>query len=61
MAKGYDFLIVFADFASAALAKCAVLEKKVTFVCRLATYRYYNMNPVGGIALAESDGLQSNG
>jgi UDP-galactopyranose mutase len=31
----------------------AALEKKVTFVGRLATYRYYNMDQVIGMALAE--------
>jgi UDP-galactopyranose mutase len=35
----------------------AASEKKVTFVGRLATYRYYNMDQVVGMALAEFDRL----
>ena len=33
-------------------------EKHVSFVGRLATYRYYNMDQVVGMALAESDRLR---
>ena len=36
----------------------AASEKKVTFVGRLATYRYYNMDQVVGMALAEFDQLK---
>jgi UDP-galactopyranose mutase len=36
----------------------AALEKDVSFVGRLATYRYYNMDQVVGMALAEFDRLQ---
>jgi UDP-galactopyranose mutase len=36
-------------------AERAALEKNVTFVGRLATYRYYNMDQVIGMALAEFD------
>ena len=39
-------------------AERAVLEKNVTFVGRLATYRYYNMDQVVGMALAEFDRLR---
>jgi UDP-galactopyranose mutase len=42
-------------------AKLAALEKKVSFVGRLATYRYYNMDQVVGMALAEFDRLLRNG
>jgi UDP-galactopyranose mutase len=35
----------------------AASEKNVTFVGRLATYRYYNMDQVVGMALAEFDSL----
>lgn len=38
----------------------ATLEKNVTFVGRLATYRYYNMDQVVGMALAEFDRLKHN-
>jgi UDP-galactopyranose mutase len=37
-----------------------VAEKNVSFVGRLATYRYYNMDQVVGMALAEFDRLQRN-
>ena len=36
----------------------AAAEKKVSFVGRLATYRYYNMDQVVGMALAEFEQLQ---
>jgi UDP-galactopyranose mutase len=36
----------------------AELEKGVSFVGRLATYRYYNMDQVVGMALAEFEGLR---
>ena len=36
----------------------AALEKNVTFVGRLATYRYYNMDQIVGMALAEFDRLR---
>ena len=39
-------------------AERAVLEKNVSFVGRLATYRYYNMDQVVGMALAEFDRLR---
>ena len=39
-------------------AERAVLEKNVTFVGRLATYRYYNMDQIVGMALAEFDRLR---
>ena len=35
-------------------------EKKVSFVGRLATYRYYNMDQVVGMALTEFDRLRRN-
>jgi UDP-galactopyranose mutase len=38
-------------------AERAALEKNVTFVGRLATYRYYNMDQVVGMALAEFENL----
>jgi UDP-galactopyranose mutase len=38
-------------------AERAEAEKKVSFVGRLATYRYYNMDQVVGMALAEFDRL----
>jgi len=41
-------------------AKRAALEKDVTFVGRLATYRYYNMDQIVGMALAEFDRLRAN-
>jgi UDP-galactopyranose mutase len=37
----------------------AAAEKNVSFVGRLATYRYYNMDQVAGMALAEFDRLRS--
>jgi UDP-galactopyranose mutase len=37
----------------------AELERNVSFVGRLATYRYYNMDQVAGMALAEFDRLRS--
>ena len=40
-------------------AERAALEKKVSFVGRLATYRYYNMDQVVGMALAEFDRLRN--
>lgn len=36
-------------------AQLAAVERDVTFVGRLATYRYYNMDQVVGMALAEFD------
>lgn len=36
-------------------------EKNVSFVGRLATYRYYNMDQVVGMALAEFDRLSTRG
>jgi len=39
-------------------AERAALEKNVSFVGRLATYRYYNMDQVVGMALAEFDRLR---
>jgi UDP-galactopyranose mutase len=41
-------------------ADLAAAEKKVSFVGRLATYRYYNMDQVVGMALAEFDRLLRN-
>ena len=41
-------------------AERAALEKNVTFVGRLATYRYYNMDQIVGMALAEFDRLRVN-
>ncbi|MEQ1854323.1 MAG: UDP-galactopyranose mutase [Chthoniobacteraceae bacterium] len=38
-------------------AELAEQEKGVTFVGRLATYRYYNMDQVVGMALAEFEGI----
>lgn len=38
----------------------AALEKDVSFVGRLATYRYYNMDQVVGMALAEFDRLRDH-
>ena len=35
-------------------AELAAAEENVTFTGRLATYRYYNMDQVTGMALAES-------
>lgn len=41
-------------------AEQAAVEKNVSFVGRLATYRYYNMDQVVGMALAEFDRLRRN-
>ncbi len=41
-------------------AERAALEKDVTFVGRLATYRYYNMDQIVGMALAEFDRLRAH-
>jgi UDP-galactopyranose mutase len=41
-------------------AERAALEKDVTFVGRLATYRYYNMDQIVGMALAEFDRLRAS-
>ncbi len=38
----------------------AASENNVTFVGRLATYRYYNMDQVAGMALSEFDRLKTN-
>lgn len=38
----------------------AAFEKHVSFVGRLATYRYYNMDQIVGMALAEFDRLRCN-
>jgi len=38
----------------------AALEKNISFVGRLATYRYYNMDQIVGMALAEFDRLRLN-
>jgi len=38
-------------------AALAARETKVSFIGRLATYRYYNMDQVTGMALAEADRL----
>jgi len=40
-------------------AERAAMESKVSFVGRLATYRYYNMDQVVGMALAEFEKLRS--
>ncbi len=40
-------------------AERAATEKHVSFVGRLATYRYYNMDQVVGMALAEFDRLRA--
>ena len=40
-------------------AERAAAEKNVSFVGRLATYRYYNMDQVVGMALAEFERLRS--
>jgi UDP-galactopyranose mutase len=42
-------------------AERAKLEKNVSFVGRLATYRYYNMDQIVGMALAEWEKLHPNG
>ncbi len=39
-------------------AELAALEDKVSFVGRLATYRYYNMDQIVGMALAEFEQLK---
>lgn len=39
-------------------AERAALEKNVSFVGRLATYRYYNMDQIVGMALAEFNRLR---
>jgi UDP-galactopyranose mutase len=39
-------------------ARRAALEKNISFVGRLATYRYYNMDQVVGMALAEFNRLR---
>jgi UDP-galactopyranose mutase len=36
------------------------MEKNVTFVGRLATYRYYNMDQVVAMALTEFDKLKGS-
>ena len=41
-------------------AERAASEKNVRFVGRLATYRYYNMDQIVGMALAEFDRLRVN-
>jgi UDP-galactopyranose mutase len=41
-------------------AERAASEKNVTFVGRLATYRYYNMDQVVGAALAEFDRVRAS-
>lgn len=41
-------------------AERAASEKKVTFVGRLATYRYFNMDQVVGTALAEFENLKKS-
>jgi UDP-galactopyranose mutase len=41
-------------------AERAAAEKNVSFVGRLATYRYYNMDQIVGMALAEFDRLRRN-
>jgi len=38
-------------------AELAAAEKNTSFIGRLATYRYYNMDQVTGMALAEADRL----
>jgi len=40
-------------------AERAALEKNVSFVGRLATYHYYNMDQIVGMALAEFDRLRN--
>ncbi|MBN8458925.1 MAG: NAD(P)-binding protein [Verrucomicrobia bacterium] len=40
-----------------AYAKLAEAEQRVSFIGRLATYRYYNMDQVVGMALAEAERL----
>jgi UDP-galactopyranose mutase len=42
-------------------AERAASEKNVSFVGRLATYRYYNMDQIVGMALAEFERLLRNG
>ena len=51
-----------APASKALYAKYAALaaeEKGVTFIGRLATYRYYNMDQVVGVALAESEKIRT--
>ncbi len=48
-----------ARLAYQAYAKLAENEKNTSFIGRLATYRYYNMDQVTGMALAEADRLIS--
>ena len=43
--------------AYARYADLAAAEEKVSFIGRLATYRYYNMDQVTGMALTEADKL----
>lgn len=38
-------------------AQLAAVEKNTSFIGRLATYRYYNMDQVTGMAIAEADKL----
>jgi UDP-galactopyranose mutase len=40
-------------------AELAASEKNTSFIGRLATYRYYNMDQVTGMALAEAERLIS--
>ena len=40
-------------------AACSAVEKNVSFVGRLATYRYYNMDQVVGMALTEFERLKA--
>jgi UDP-galactopyranose mutase len=40
-------------------AALAAQEKEVSFIGRLATYRYYNMDQVVGIALAEFEKIKT--
>jgi len=56
------FYPVPADDAKAAYrryAELAAAEENTSFIGRLATYRYYNMDQVTGMALAEADRLIS--
>jgi UDP-galactopyranose mutase len=39
-------------------AERATVEKRVSFVGRLATYRYYNMDQIVGMALTEFEQLK---
>jgi UDP-galactopyranose mutase len=38
-------------------SQIAAVEKNTSFIGRLATYRYYNMDQVTGMAIAEADKL----